>query len=405
MTFLVYGLDVISPNRTVFSEDRIGFRMMGSATALPSRLVDLGDIRVEQTGEGVHAIGVLAGSRLLGSDASFEIGASGSMEVSSTGDGGWAYGVLASRLANFTNAGALKVTADDQALAVVMGDVLGEGPFVHVVNDGVIEAVGKGYALGLDIANGFVENNGKIIAHGSQFNNYGVSLFDRGGLINTGLIAAHASDRSDYSAVAVYIDLADGGANSIVNSGELRGALAIQANNYSLDPSLGLTLDNSGRIFGDLQLSTGNDSVANTGSILGRIGLGDGDDTYDGHQGAGFDLVIGGGGADRMTAGHGDRFAFAFTSESDLLAPDTILAVDKSVVIDLSAIDANVFDSGDQRFHLVGHLTGNEGELTVSYDASTGVAKVMGDVDGDGQADLVIELQGKAAAHFDNFVL
>jgi hypothetical protein len=404
MTIFVQGQYVIQPDEAVFSQDRIGFKLLGSDTAIPTRLIDLGDIRVEQTANGVHAIGVLATSRLLGPDAAFEIGAGGSIEVSSDGANGRAYAVLSNSLATFSNAGIVKVSAaDGEALAVVVGDPRGQGPLAHVVNDGLIKAVGA-YALGIDIDNGTVENNGRITVHGSLFNNYGVSLFGSGALVNTGVITAHAIDRAPF-ATGVTIDIVEGGANSIVNSGEIRAPTAIRADNFSFDPSLGLRLENSGLIRGDLDMSFGDDVVVNTGRIAGRIELDTGDDVFDGGHGAGFDTVVGGGGADRMIAGRGDVFLFRFAAEAGPSNPDVILGIDKSVVIDLSAIDADVFESGDQRFHLVDAFTHSAGELVVDYAPATAVATVEGDIDGDGQADLAIQLQGKGADHFDHFVL
>jgi hypothetical protein len=405
MTVFVQGLQIIDAGETVLSDGRIGFELNGSATALPTRLVDLGDIQVRQTGDGVHAIGVLATSPLLGTAAAFEIGPSGSLEVSSDGADGRAYAVLANRLTNFTNAGSVKVAAaSGDALAVVMGDFVDQSLTVHVVNDGSIKVVGAAYALGIDIDNGTVENNGRIVVHGALFNNYGVSLFDSGALVNTGLIAAHSVDKSGL-ATGVIIDIVEGGANSIVNSGEIRAAVAIEADNFTFDGALGLALDNSGMVRGDLELSAGADVVLNTGQIIGRIDLSAGDDVFDGRAGAGFDTVIGGGGADWMAAGHGDLFLFRFASEAAPSNPDLILNVDKSVVIDLSVIDAVVFESGDQGFRLVHAFTDTAGELVLVRDSSTGLTTVEGDTDGDGQADLAIQLEGKGAAHFDNFVL
>ena len=403
MTVLVQGTWVVEADEKVISDDRIAFKLLGSSTALPTRLVDAGTIHVRETADGVHAIGVLAASALLGDRASFEISPGGSLVVSSDGAAGRAYAVLANRLPEFINAGSVRVSAaQGEAMAIVMGDFLGGGPIVHIANQGAITAVGD-YALGINAYGGVVENSGSITAHGSLLNNYGVSLFGPSALVNSGIIAAHALDRTG-GAVGVIIDVVTGGPNSILNTGEIRAPVAVEAHNFSDDGEIGLTLNNSGLIRGDVRLSTGADFVLNTGRIAGLVDLSDGDDRFEGRYGAGSDTVIGGGGSDWMAAGHGDAFLFRFVGESTPSNPDIVLNVDKSVIIDLSAIDADIFDSGDQRFHLVERFSHRAGELVVRDEAESGLATVEGDVNGDGQADIAIQLQGSAAAHFDNFV-
>ena len=70
----------------------------------------------------------------------------------------------------------------------------------------------------------------------------------------------------------------------------------------------------------------------------------------------------------------------------------------------LAAIDADTGAAGDQAFHLVGAFSGAAGELVVVYNAASGRTLIQGDVDGDGQADLSIAVQGDHH-DFTNFAL
>ena len=69
---------------------------------------------------------------------------------------------------------------------------------------------------------------------------------------------------------------------------------------------------------------------------------------------------------------------------------DSISRLKKHDVIDLSAIDADVDTAGDQAFHRVKAFGGHAGEMVLSY--AGGVTTVQLDVDGDGQADMAIQL-------------
>jgi Ca2+-binding RTX toxin-like protein len=152
----------------------------------------------------------------------------------------------------------------------------------------------------------------------------------------------------------------------------------------------------------------GNDQIAGaTGSD--RLAGGDGNDMLDG--GAGADRLEGGAGADRLKGGlgadraeggsGGDIFVFTAVAESHLAAirsdgkklmPDRILdftpGTDK---IDLSAIDAVAGTPVNDAFTYVEITSGfpQAGELRLAVYAD-GTTAVLGDVDGDGRADLYI---------------
>ena len=138
----------------------------------------------------------------------------------------------------------------------------------------------------------------------------------------------------------------------------------------------------------------------------------DGDDLLRGgsghdslHGGGGADTLQGGADADVLTGDAGaDVFLFAKLSDSAWSAPDLITDLEASDVIDLSGIDADRSQAGDQAFHLVTALSGHAGEAALSYDSASGLTRLELDVDGDGHADAVIAISGDATA-FTGFVL
>ena len=133
-------------------------------------------------------------------------------------------------------------------------------------------------------------------------------------------------------------------------------------------------------------------SVANL--ILGRNGADvisgmDGDDTL--YGGGRNDTITGGLGADSLDGGGGhDVFIYESIADSSVGHSDFITRLKKHDVIDLSAIDADVHTAGDQAFHRVKAFSGHAGEMVLSY--AGGVTTVQLDVDGDGQADMAIQL-------------
>jgi Ca2+-binding RTX toxin-like protein len=136
---------------------------------------------------------------------------------------------------------------------------------------------------------------------------------------------------------------------------------------------------------------TGNDKLIGGG----------GDDVLDG--GPGRDLIKGGAGRDLIRAGwdgdvlngglDGDTFAFAAPGAGDL-GRAMIRDLEAQDVIDLSAIDADPGKDGDQRFRLVDEFTGKPGQATFAYDAGAHATLLSLDIDGDGHADLALEMAG-----------
>jgi Ca2+-binding RTX toxin-like protein len=112
--------------------------------------------------------------------------------------------------------------------------------------------------------------------------------------------------------------------------------------------------------------------------------------------GGGNDLFVGGSGSDTMF-GHGgnDIFRYDSASHSNPLAMDSIIEfVPGEDMIDLSRIDANSHEAGDQAFHWIGSdaFTGagasSAGELRATLENNVWV--VRGDTNGDGTADFAI---------------
>jgi Ca2+-binding RTX toxin-like protein len=149
---------------------------------------------------------------------------------------------------------------------------------------------------------------------------------------------------------------------------------------------------------------------------------GKGDDQIDGGSGkdqlfgyGGRDTIQGGENADDITGGRGadvlsgsdgiDYFYFDRVADSRTGDADRITDLDDSDdVIFLRRIDADTTHSGNQAFVLVDELSGDAGELALRYDAGSNRTFLEGDVDGDGEADLTIVLDGDHR-DFDSFVL
>jgi len=179
----------------------------------------------------------------------------------------------------------------------------------------------------------------------------------------------------------------------------------------SQKPSYELVLDNGNVAAGATLIVNGNSLVdsSQTVSIDGSA-VHDGNLTLYGGSGAdvliggaGADRLMGGGGADRLTGGGGaDIFRYTGVLDSTPAAPDQILDFASGTDrIDLSGIDADSFAAGDQAFHWIGSsaFTGagaaSAGELR-AY-ALNGNWFVEGDTDGNGVADLLIQLTAPAA--------
>ncbi|SFO55405.1 Hemolysin-type calcium-binding repeat-containing protein [Cohaesibacter marisflavi] len=165
------------------------------------------------------------------------------------------------------------------------------------------------------------------------------------------------------------------------------------------------------------------DDILHGGSGNDRINAGEGDDTL--YGGAGKDDLRGGQGDDTLYGGDGDDKLFGHSGDDVLVGregADTLIgssgadkfvleSIDDSTVdvggrdlfkdfdltegdiIDLSTIDANSTVSGDQAFSFIGEnaFSGVAGELRTEVDGS--IQTILGDVDGDGDADFAVDIR------------
>jgi hypothetical protein len=123
----------------------------------------------------------------------------------------------------------------------------------------------------------------------------------------------------------------------------------------------------------------------------------------------GNDTLVGGAGADQLSGGTGRNFfQFHAAADSAVAAPDEILDFHLSDKIDLSAIDANSGMDGNQAFAFIGDAAFSAaGQVRASYDSTSGVWSVEGDIDGDGKADFLILVTRSDAQPFvtSDFIL
>jgi Ca2+-binding RTX toxin-like protein len=123
----------------------------------------------------------------------------------------------------------------------------------------------------------------------------------------------------------------------------------------------------------------------------------------------GNDWLEGGLGADLLRGGFGsDLFVYKSASESTAAARDHIVDFEDTVdLINLQEIDANANVAGDQAFSFIGEnaFSHTAGELRIEGSGSNWF--VQGDIDGDGLADLVIQVDNFRgyALQASNFML
>jgi len=120
------------------------------------------------------------------------------------------------------------------------------------------------------------------------------------------------------------------------------------------------------------------------------------------------DAIFGGPGKDYLTGGKlADSFIFSRTSDSKHATRDIITDFETDVdTIVLVEIDAKP-GGADNAFKFIGkvHFHHKAGELRIVLDVTHALTLVQGDVNGDGRADIEIQLTGVHVLHASDFAL
>jgi serralysin len=183
--------------------------------------------------------------------------------------------------------------------------------------------------------------------------------------------------------------------------------------NDKLDGGTGNDWLDAGRGDDNLIGGAGDDTLFG-GDGVDKLQGGIGDDNLDGGDGSdnlnggdGNDILTGGAANDILFGGRGaDRFIFTQTTDSNRNAFDVIKDFKGSDedIIDLSGIDANSALAGDQAFALVSSFTNQAGQLTISAPSGA-VRYLYGDVNGDGSADFVLQVNSTTPLTSVDFIL
>ncbi|MCC6924832.1 calcium-binding protein, partial [Novosphingobium sp.] len=235
-----------------------------------------------------------------------------------------AYGAYA--YTSLNNAGTIVADAQGNAYAADT-----QQAYVTVVNSGTIAARSSyladhsvsGGAYALRLLNGGNATNtatGVIYAEGPQatavvFGRGAPPAFpEQGVLTNHGLIEAVSTDPAR-DAIGVRVQNIRGESFLLVNDGTIRADIAIYAPSdaeeifTTANQQNAQTIQNlaGGLIEGEIRLNRGNDVLTNAGSIVGRIDMGEGNDTIDSSAGSIVGLVDLAMGQDSFTGGTGNE--------------------------------------------------------------------------------------------------
>jgi hypothetical protein len=313
-------------------------------------------------------------------------------------------------LVTVTNAGVImgqSQTYDDSD-----GDAIDCDGSVSVTNTGFIGGMGASgqhdggdnHAEALAIGGGRVNNSGTIfsVQRGIQVDDSAEGPAPAAlTLVNSGIIQAS----NGWEAIKI-VGARD---DKITNSGTIVGDIITGGGDDTV------TLKAGSNIKGEIQLGDGSDKLTAVDGKL-HIDAGTGDDSIKGGSAAdtiaggdGADTISGRGGADKLTGGaDADTFLFAFgdTGNTSKTA-DTILDfnVKQKDMLDVSDFDANSTKKGNQDFTFIAddHFHHKAGELR--FEHVSGDTYVYGDLDGDAKSDFAIHLDGSIALKAGSFDL
>nr|WP_281409352.1 hypothetical protein [Microvirga terricola] len=125
---------------------------------------------------------------------------------------------------------------------------------------------------------------------------------------------------------------------------------------------------------------------------------------------AGNDTLTGGQGADRLYGGAGaDVFVFKSIRDSTVSSAGRDVIYDFSTAqrdrIDLHSIDARTNVAGNQAFTFIGKNPFHKKAGELRYEKASGGVMVLGDVNGDGNADFAIHVKGVSSLSKGYFLL
>ena len=185
-----------------------------------------------------------------------------------------------------------------------------------------------------------------------------------------------------------------GAGNDYLNGGDGNDVMSGDAGDDNLEGGLGNDQMSGGDGNDGLVGGAGNDTL--TGGLGNDYLQGDdGNDVLDGQDGN--DILVGGLGQDTLTGGKGaDAFFFTNYLDSTPASPDRITDFNPAEgdYIDLSRMDADTNQAGDQAFTFVTKFTGHAGEAVLIYDSASNTTQLALDVDGGGTADFLLQLTG-----------
>lgn len=327
---------------------------------------------VETAGEGYDRVFASVNYTLAGTNAE-RLTLTGGVAVYAIGNG-LSNALVGNATANVLDGGG---GADDMA-----GGLGNDTYVVDHAGDRVFETIGQGRdtvkaSVSYSLAGQYIEalvltGSANIDATGNSLNN---TLFGNAG---TNILTGGTGNDSYYVQTT---------ADRVVEAKNQGADTVFSTANYNLSGTYveGLTLTGT--------------AVWAIGNSLNNILVGNAADNRM-SGGGGYDAITGGLGADRMTGGDkSDRFIFTRVEDSTVAASDRITDLSAEDRIDLRQIDADTTRVGDQAFALVDALSGVAGQAALVWDADARQTSLLLDVNGDGQADARVLLDGDHRAH------